>query len=133
MGTLMKDVIYAIRIFRRAPGFTAATVITLTLGIGASTAMFSVVHGVLLSPLPFDDPEELVTVWRATPDRGNRQIMSQPDLRSIQQEARSFEALAGINGGMNFTLTGMGEAEVIPGARVTDGLLAIFRAPPGAG
>ena len=130
MGTLMQDVLYAMRIFRRAPGFTLAAVITLTLGIGATTAVYSVVHGVVLRPLPYEDPDELVTVWKATPERGNRQVMSQPDLRSIQEEARSFESLAGINSGMNFTLTGMGEAELIPGVRVTDGLLEVFHSPP---
>ena len=74
MGTLVQDVLYAMRIFRRAPGFTLAAVITLTLGVGATTAVFSVVHGVVLRPLPYEDPDELVTVWRSVPDRGNRLI-----------------------------------------------------------
>src|SRR5262249_29539794 len=66
----VQDVEYGLRLMRRAPGFAAAAILTVALGIGASTAMFSVVYGVLLRPLPFGEPERLVNVWSTAPSRG---------------------------------------------------------------
>src|ERR1700741_1814330 len=70
MGTIFNDIRYGIRSLGKHPGFTAIAVITLALGIGANTALFSVVRGVLLKPLPFDDPERLVGVWHTAPGLG---------------------------------------------------------------
>ena len=130
---VLDDLRYAARTLRRNPGFTVTAVVTLALGIGANTAIFSVVNGVILRPLPFHNPDELAMIWVARPERGTtRGSMSQPDLRSIQSEARSIVAAAGYHASQ-LTLTGLGEAESIRGARVADGLLAVFQEAPAHG
>ena len=73
---LRQDFVHGLRILRRAPGFAALAAVTLALGIGASTAIFSVVSGVLLQPLPFDRPDELVRIWTRNPARDVRQAPS---------------------------------------------------------
>ena len=130
IDTFFRDIRFAFRNLRRSKSFTFAAILTLTLGIGANTAIFSVVNGIILRPLPYSSPDELVMIWTARPERGTtRGSMSQPDVRSIQSEARSLEAAAGYHSSQ-ITLTGLGDAEIINGARVTDGLLAVFQAPP---
>jgi len=126
---LLDDLRHAVRILRRNTGFTITAVVTLALGIGANTGVFSVVNGIILKPLPYNDPDQLVMIYVARADRGwTRGSMSQPDLRSVQSEARSVQAAAGYNP-TELTLTGLGAAESVPGAQVTDGLLAVFQEP----
>jgi len=125
----LDDLRYAVRTLRRNTGFTVTAVLTLALGIGANTGVFSVVNGIILKPLPYNDPDRLVMIYVARPERGwTRGSMSQPDLRSVQAEARSIQAAAGYYA-TELTLTGLGAAESVPGAEVTDGLLAVFQEP----
>ncbi len=130
LSWVIRDTRFAIRNLRRTPGFATAAIVTLALGIGANTAIFSVVNGVVLRPLDYPEPDRLAMVsssWADDPEaRGN---MSQPDLRDLQESATSLVALAGYST-TGLTLTGMGEAEVVDGARVTDGLTGVFQIAP---
>jgi len=90
---LMLDVRYASRMLRKSPGFTAISIFTLALGIGANTAVFSVVNGVLLAPLPYREPERIVKLWESLP--GTSQIMvSYPDYRDWKVRTRVFDDIA---------------------------------------
>src|SRR5947209_4783519 len=96
MGTLIQDVRYGLRMLAKNPGFTAIAVITLGLGIGANTAIFSVVNAALLRPLPYKDPTRLVYVWSAEKARGIPQsTVSIPDLHDWRQQNRVFDGMAG--------------------------------------
>ena len=95
LDDLWRDLRHALRGLARARGFTAVVLVTLGLGIGASTAIFSVVDGVLLSPLPFAEPDELVAVWADYTRRGGpeREWLSYPNTRDLDEETGAFEAL----------------------------------------
>ncbi len=132
MDAILQDFRHTVRALRRRPGFTFIAVLTLALGVGANTAIFSVVHGVLLTPLPYEDADRLVTVWAANeadPDaRGN---MSSPDIEDLAASA-SFESLVAYAED-DFALTGLGEAEVVEGARAVGSLLQVFGLAPQLG
>ena len=132
MGGWLQDVRFGVRGLRRRPGFTAATVGMLALGLGVTVAIFSVVNGVLLQPLPYPDSDRLVTVWKVNVQRGSRSTnVDHPDVRAWQEAVPAFQ-VAGY-AGTRPTLTGLGEPEVLYGARVTDGLLSVFGVEPALG
>ena len=132
MDALRQDLRYAVRALLRRPAFTAVAVTTLALGVGANTAIFSVVNGVLLTPLPYPEPDRLVTVWAADEgDPDGRGTMSNPDILDVEA-TDAFETLVGHASG-DVALTGMGEAEVVQGARVTGPLLPVFGLEPHLG
>ena len=111
------DLRYSWRGLRNAPGFTAVVVATLALGIGANTALFSVVHGALLKPLPYRDPGQLVFVWLNRNQVGySRGPMSGPDFRDLRARTRSFADIAGIWATGSVTLGGDGEPEQLRNA-----------------
>jgi len=93
METLWQDLKYGIRMLARSPGFTAVAVLTLALGIGANTSMFSVVEGAVLAPLPYFQPDRLVAVWENNP-RFPRVWVSYPNFQDWQHSARSFQQMA---------------------------------------
>src|SRR4051794_7221144 len=93
MDALRQDIRYALRSLAKAPGFTTVVMLTLALGIGANTAIFSVVNGVLLRPLPYYQPERL-TVVRETYGQGQRGTVSGPNYIDWRTRNRSFEQLA---------------------------------------
>ena len=122
---LKQDVRYAARALRASPGFTATAMLTLALGIGANTAIFSAVRGVLLEPLPFAESERLVRVWSANHASGTEQgAVSEPDFLDWRREARLASAIGGYFFGEGFTgvdLTGQRNPERLSVALVTDG------------
>jgi putative ABC transport system permease protein len=127
---LLHDVRYATRVLRRDFGFTAAVVLTLALGIGANTAVFSIVNAVLLRPLPYGDPERLVSIWTAPDGAPNdRNPSSLPDIRDWQKEATVFTGLAGY-GFNRFDITGdEGDAQA-RGVQGTGTLYEVLGATP---
>jgi putative ABC transport system permease protein len=120
IDTFFHDLRYGVRMIRRKPGFTLIAVITLALGIGANTAIFSVVNAVLLRPLPYGEPERLVWAWGNFP-LSNRAAVSPPDLLDYHRQNQVCAQLAAFAaGGDNaVNLTGGGEPERIPNALVT--------------
>jgi predicted permease len=113
LETLWQDIRYALRGLRRAPGFTFAAVLTLGLGIGATTAVFSVLDAALLNPVPLPQPDRLVLVY-GTSEHGNRNAISYPNYLDWRAQARSFEQLAAFRG-IQLTLTGDGLPERLLG------------------
>jgi putative ABC transport system permease protein len=111
---------FAFRGLARAPGFTAVTLLTVALGVGANTAIFSIVHQVLLRPLPFRAPEAIVTLWELVDDDAGIPHRSRPTAANYfdwEEEARSFERMA-LFGSAGMNWTGEGEPEELLGARV---------------
>jgi predicted permease len=116
--TLWKDVSYGIRMLAKNPGFTLVAVLTLALGIGANTALFSVVNGVLLRPLPYPHPEQLVTLRESKPNFATGSI-SYPNFLDWKKDNRTFASMAIVRGNRSFILTGLGEAEQVDAAFVS--------------
>lgn len=122
---LRQDVAYAFRMLRRTPAFTAAALVTLALGIGANSAIFSVVHGVLLESLPYRDAERLHHVQMLYPDGTRYSAVSAPDFMSLLAETRVFEQVEAYTQGP-VTMTGNGEPQEVAGSRVTTGLFDLL-------
>src|SRR6202035_2381781 len=97
MRTFIGNLGYSLRMLRKNPGLTAAVIVTLMLGIGATTAIYTVVYAVLLAPLPYPHPEQLVMVWSKV--RGNNNGMSAGDFLDWKEQNRSFQQLAAFTGG----------------------------------
>ncbi len=101
--TCWQDLRFAVRMLRKSPGFTAVAVLTLALGIGANTAIFSVIEGVLLRPLPYPDPDRLYAVWAKSVEEGRDRIgASGPDIADYKEQNRSLELLTGLLGPFNY-------------------------------
>jgi putative ABC transport system permease protein len=105
--TLLQDLRFAARMLRKNPGFTAVAVLVMALGIGASTAIFSVVYGVLLRPLPYPKPDQIVQVWEVDA-KGNRMNFTEPNFSDLRSSSQTLEGLAEYNTGA-FTITGGAE------------------------
>lgn len=122
MGDLIQDMRFALRSFRMRPTLTAVAILTLALGVGATTAIFSVVNGVLLSPLPFAEPHELVVLWANNPERGvELERIAGGDFRDWREMNRTFSSMAAVGGG-SYDLTGAeGPPERVEGSVVTPG------------
>ncbi len=110
MSGWLQDLRYAVRQLRKSPGFAAVAILTLALGIGANTAVFSVIDGVLLRPLPFHEPDHLFAVWAVSPEEKSLNTgASGPDFQDYKEQNRSFEGLAELLPHFTYSLTGLGE------------------------
>jgi putative ABC transport system permease protein len=130
MHSLFQDLRYAIRTLAKQPGFTAVALITLALGIGANTAIFSVVYTVLLKPLPFGQPEALVQLWEARPDRGwNRAGGTHANFWDLKDMNRTFEGVGAMWWG-SVNWSGLSYPERLSAGRVSAGFFRILRVQP---
>jgi predicted permease len=130
METLLRDVQYGIRNLLKRPGFTAVAVITLMLGIGANTAIFSVVNAVLLRPLPYSDPGRLTQLWEAKVKKGRNEMpASYPNFADWRDRNRVFEQVVAYSD-WTFNLTGKGEPERIRSAIVSPPFFSVLGIKP---
>jgi putative ABC transport system permease protein len=128
---LLQDLRYAIRLLGRNPGFSAAAVLTLTLGIGMTTAVFSVVDAVLLRPVPFPDPDRLVMVWETDRDTStSHEPGSWPDFVDFQQRSRRIERFGGLIAGETTMTPAQGEPMRLAGLYVTHEFLPLVGVSP---
>jgi putative ABC transport system permease protein len=134
MENVWQDLRHAFRALRKSPGFTAVAVLTLGLGIGANTAIFSVVESVLLRPLPYRDPSALVHVWNTYLPAFPQTPMSAGDFQDFQRQAKSFSQMAAyVDPPSGFNLTGDGQAEHLEASLATSGLFPLLGIRPVAG
>jgi predicted permease len=131
METLIQDAKYAIRMLAKNPGFTIVAILTLTIGIGANTALFSVANAVLFEPLPFRGPDQLVALY-ARRVRFERASISYPNFLDWQRENHTFVSMAAFRQD-DFSLTGVGEAEHIRGEMVSADFFSTLGVSPSAG
>jgi predicted permease len=128
MMTFWQDVRYGLRMLLKNPGFAAIAILTLALGIGANTALFSVVNGVLLNPLPFPEPDQLYAVYYKTPAYGSGSI-SYPNFLDWQKQNHSFSALGAFRS-EDVNLTGAGEPERLHGHMISAEFFSVLGIRP---
>jgi len=134
METLVKDLRYGFRSLLRRPGFTLIALIALALGIGANTAIFSLVNAVLLKPLPFPEPDQLVWAWGNIRNAGNRASVSPPDFLDFRSQNKTFEQFAASGTlPLAVNLTGSGEPERLSASGVTGNYFQALRVQPSLG
>src|SRR5688572_18697855 len=126
---LMQDIRQAFRVWRRVPVLTAAVMLTLAIGIGANTAVFSVVYAVVLRPVPYPDADRLVELFEHNRLANTFMRVSGPNYSSWAERSRSFEALAAFNGA-DFNLSDEGNPERISGITVTASLFPVLKVSP---
>ncbi len=131
---VFNDVRYAVRGLRHAPAFALVAIVTLALGIGANTAIFSVVSGVLLQPLPFDEPENLVAIYgRFTPESGYdfpEYAVGSPEYFDYVDQNNTMEHVAAISTEMVTVTAGLGDPEIVTAGAVSSSMFPVLRTPP---
>jgi predicted permease len=125
---LMQDLRYGLRMLVKSPGFTAVAILTLALGIGANTALFSVVNGVLFNPLPYPHPEQLVWLAESKPNFATGSI-SLPNFRDWQKENHTFSGMA-VYRSYNFNILGLGDAEQVRARFITSDFFGVLGVNP---
>ena len=129
---MLADLRYALRALRKSPGFTAVALLTLALGIGANSAIFSVVNGVLLRPLPYREPERLVVVNHSYPSLKLEASVSAAGFVDYRDRARSFRGVAA-HTWWQPNLTGRGDPERVSGGRVSGQYFSTLGVPAAVG
>ena len=134
MHGLLQDLKYALRMVARAPGFTAVVAVTLALGIGANTAIFSVVYSLLLRPLPYRDPDRIAMVWQDMTARGGpaREFTTPGNFVDLAGEHGTFESVAAVRGWQP-TITGLGDPEPLVGEQVSFEYFTVLGIAPARG
>src|ERR687897_807588 len=117
---------YALRTLRRQPTFVLVAVLTLAVGIGANTAIFSAIKTVVLNPLPYEEPERIAVLWEVSPE-GNQERVSVPTFDDWRKELRSFESMAAYRH-VDFSYSGGGDPRNVPAVRATPDLFRVLRA-----
>ena len=130
MSTVLQDFRYGLRLLRKSPVFAAVSVTTLALGIGANTAIFSVVNAVMIRPLPYRDPSRLVWITEIWHKEKDNSFVPSPDYTNWSAQARSFSEIAAYDGGSEMNLTGAGEPERIPVVGVTANFFHLLGVTP---
>ena len=126
LDVLLQDARYALRGLRKNPSFTAIAILTLALGSGATTAIFSVVNGVLLKPLPYPQPDRLVTIWENHPSFGHFLTAAKANFYDWRAQNQTFTNMAALDPYADFILTGAGEPRRLTGAEVTADFFPTF-------
>src|ERR1700681_262502 len=131
MDSLWRDLRYAVRTLWRSPGFSSVALLALVLGIGANTAIFSVVNAVLLRPMPFPDAGRLVMVWETSPRTSKTNVAHPQNFADWQKRSRSFEKMAAyVPFQQTMSLTGDGAPEEVPGNFATRDFFSILGVRP---
>jgi predicted permease len=134
MTELRQDIAFGLRTLRRAPTFTLTAILTIALGVGANTAIFSVVHGIVFKPLPFPQPDQLVRVWSANPGANSRQAsVSAVDLDDWRAQRTQFTDIGGwwySDGGSGIDLTGSGDPQRLSAAFISPGFFPTLGVRP---
>ncbi len=128
---LMQDLRYGLRMLVKSPGFTVVAILTLALGIGANTALFSVVNGVLFNPLPYPHPEQLVWLAESKPNFATGSI-SFPNFQDWQKNNQTFTSM-GLSRGYTYNLTGLGEAEQLRARLISSDFFTVLGVQPAMG
>src|SRR5215813_3041203 len=130
MHQLLQDLTYALRMLRKSPALSSVIVLSLAIGIGANSAIFSVVNALLLRPLPYPDPDRLAVLWLRSPGINIPQDWPSPgQYIDLQNENRSFEEMS-ISQGRSGTLLGLEEPERIEALRTSSSLFHLLGARP---
>ena len=134
MSTLLQDLRFALRSFVRAPRFSIPAILALALGIGATSATLSVVRGVMLEPLPYRDPDRIVTIWETNPSRNiQRNVIAHSNFVAWRERMRSFEKLAMVGGPMRLSLIAGNMPEEVEGMVASSDVFAILGVRPALG
>jgi putative ABC transport system permease protein len=130
---IIRDLAFGTRLLRRAPGFSATAALIVALGVGTTTAIFSVVYGVMLRPLPYPEQDRLVALWTTLPDGSRRARVNPADVGELRLNSSAFEDIALARAPQNFNLIGAGEPERVLAARLSASLLSVLRVNPAFG
>src|SRR5262245_59655716 len=128
MSDWTSSLIYAVRSLRRQPTFALIALLTLTLGIGANTAIFSVIKTVVLNPLPYEDPDRITVLWEVNPE-GSQDRVSVPTFEDWRREIKSLSGLAAFRQ-VDFTHSGTGDPRNVRGVRATTELFHVLQSQP---
>src|SRR5215208_155307 len=132
MESLTRDLRYVARSLARSPGFFVVTALTLALGIGATTAIFSVVNGVLLQPLPYPNSDRIIQIFQ-TNKNGERNSFTEPNFADVKSQARSFSAMVMTSSAGIVTVTGLSEPVRVLSTSVSRDFFNVFGVKPELG